>query len=65
MKDYMTERMIQRDDYPVRVSSLIHFSPDVTKERIVAWVEKLKREGFVTSHTTKEWQGDGPCWYIP
>ena len=61
----MTDYQTWRDSQPARVSSLIHFAPEVPKERIEAWIAKLMKEGFVTSHTTREWKGDGPCWYVP
>ena len=49
------------------IASLIHWSPNVPKERIERWLEKLKEEGHIISETTQEYETKWGCpvWYIP
>ena len=49
------------------VASLIYFSSDVEKERVLKWIEKLQQQGHVTGHCTHEYNPDfgEPVWYIP
>ena len=50
-----------------RVASLIYFADNVEKERVLRWIEKLKQQGYVDSHTTKEYdpQYGDPILYFP
>ena len=49
------------------VASLIYFKDGIEKARIERWIQKLKEQGYVQAHVTKEYNpahGE-PVWYIP
>lgn len=56
-----------KQDKQTRVASLIFFSSDVEKERVLKWIGKLQEQGHVESHTTQEYDPNcgEPVWYIP
>ncbi len=49
------------------LASLIFWKSPADKERVLRWLEKLKEQGFLESHTTHEYNAahGEPCWYIP
>ena len=49
------------------LASLIYWKSPTDKERVLRWLEKLKEQGYLESHTTHEYNPDmgAPCWYIP
>ena len=56
-----------KQDKQTRVASLIFFSSDVEKERVLKWIAKLEAQGYVEGNVTKEYDPNygEPCWYIP
>jgi transcription initiation factor IIE alpha subunit len=56
-----------KHDTSKRVASLIYFAPNVSKERVEAWIKKLMEQGHVENHDTHEYNENvgSPVWYIP